>query len=69
MNHDICFLLVFLAAPLAGVAAAGYECIPRVSASSKSYGHKQKGDIYMYHFCHEIKSQNRFFGCHEASNT
>jgi hypothetical protein len=52
--------LVSLAVPLASVAATGCECVPRVSASSKSYERKRKGDIYMYHFCDEIKSQNRF---------
>jgi hypothetical protein len=61
--------LVSLTAPLASVAATGCECIPRVSMSSKGYEHKRKGDIYMYHFRDEIKSQNRVFGCHEASNT
>jgi hypothetical protein len=61
--------LVSLAAPLASVAATACKLVPRVSASSKSYERKQKGDIYMYHFHDEIKSQNRFFGCHEASNT
>jgi hypothetical protein len=54
--------------PLASVVATGCQRVPRVSASSKSYERKQKDDVYMYHFCDEIKSQNGFFGCHEASN-
>jgi hypothetical protein len=49
--------------------ATSCKHVPRVSASSKSYEHKRKGNIYMYHFCDKIKSQNGFFGCHKASNT
>jgi hypothetical protein len=64
-------MLVSLTMPLASVMAAGCEHVLRVSASSKSYEHKQKA-TYMYvlhHFCNGLKLQNRFFGSHKTSNT
>jgi hypothetical protein len=45
--------------------------LARVSASSKGYERKQKGNLQgvLYRFHDRIKLQNRFFGCHETSNT
>jgi hypothetical protein len=55
MSWKQLFLLVSLATSLASVVAAGCKHAPRVSMSSKSYEHKQKGDLCTVPFLQWIK--------------
>jgi hypothetical protein len=54
---------------ITGPSGHGLQARPEGKCKLKGLWAQEKGNVYMYCFCNEIKFHNRYFRSHEASNT